>query len=227
MSDCKEIVVYGQNLSSGIGAERLLQKHVKYMYGIPKDKLSMIFGLLLTDAWLVCDTKNRSVNARLGIKQSMINFQFIWSVFNELSHYCNSLPYTSSSLKNGKIFYNVTVQTRALPVLTLLYNMFYLNNIKIVPVDIKDYLDEIALAYWIMGDGYKRNNGVALCTDSFTKLENQLLVEALDLNLGLKSTIFSHSSGQDRLHINVKQMPKLINLVKNHMHPTMLYKLGL
>ena len=78
-SNCKAIVVYGQNLPSGLGQKRVLEKHVKYMYGIPTDKLGMLFGLLLSDAWLILDKNYRSINARLGLKQSMINFSFLFS----------------------------------------------------------------------------------------------------------------------------------------------------
>ena len=93
-------------------------------------------------------------------------------------------------------------------------------------MDIKNYLTPISLAYWIEGDGYSRNKGVALCTDSFTKDDLKLLIDALTENFGFKCTTFPHAKDQYRIHINSKQMPYLRSLVAPHMHPSMLYKLG-
>ena len=226
VSNCKDIVVYGSNLESGLGYPKQLQKHVYPMYGLPSIQLQIIIGLILSDGWLIIDKGNRSINARLGLKQSTKNFASFWSVFCKLSHYCHSLPYLSKKIKNGKLFHTVTFQTRALPVLTILHNKFYINGVKIVPVDIKNYLTPISLAYWIEGDGYSRNKGVALCTDSFTKDDLKLLIDALTENFGFKCTTFPHAKDQYRIHINSKQMPYLRSLVAPHMHPSMLYKLG-
>lgn len=37
-------------------------------------------------------------------------------------------------------------------------------------------MDYIVLAYWIMGDGAKRNKGITLCTDGFTLYEVVTLI---------------------------------------------------
>ena len=227
VSDCKDIVVYGSNLEFSQSNSKQLQKHVYYMYGLPSIQLEIIIGLILSDAWLNIDKNNRAVNAKLGFKQSTVNFASFWSVFWKLSHYCNSLPYLNKTIKNGKLFYSLAFQTRSLPVLTILHNQFYNNGIKIVPVDIKKYLTPISLAYWIQGDGYKRNKGVALCTDSFTKVEIKLLIDALNENFGFNCTSFLQAKDQYRIHINLKNMPLLRSIVAPHMHPSMLYKLGL
>ena len=44
-----------------------------------------------------------------------------------------------------------------------IYNIFYENiKIKSIKPELYDYLDYIAIAYWIMGDGAKRNKGIAI-----------------------------------------------------------------
>jgi hypothetical protein len=74
-------------------------------------------------------------------------------VFLKLNHYCSSFPYKTSGIRKGKLFTGLAFQTRQLPCLTSLYNLFYIKNKKILPSNIYDLLTPIALAHLIMGDG--------------------------------------------------------------------------
>ena len=113
----------------------------------------------------------------------------------------------------------------------MLYNIFYLNGIKHLPANLIDYLTPVSLAFWIMGDGYCRGSGVALCTDSFTLEEVELIISALYIKFGLRCTKFVHSERQSgrknyRIYFRAEDKPTLVFLVGPHMHPSMLYKLG-
>ena len=110
VSTCKDIVVYGSNLSSGVGSAKQLSKHVYYMYGLPSFQLEVLIGLLLSDGWLIIDKKYRSVNARFGLKQSIINFPFLWSCFIEFAYLCSGYPYLGKYVLRGKLFYNISFQ---------------------------------------------------------------------------------------------------------------------
>ena len=95
------------------------------MYGIPSFQLEIIIGLLLNDAWLNIETDKKVHNCKIRFKKSIINLPFVCSIVNHLSHYYNNLPYKPKTIQNDKLFYGVSVKTRALPVLTILYNLFY------------------------------------------------------------------------------------------------------
>lgn len=70
--------------------------------------------------------------------------------------------------------------------------------------------------------------GVKLHTNAFKTEELNLLVEALNKNFSLKATIHKTSiQNQYTLYISKNQLPLLIKLVKEHMHPSMLYKLNI
>jgi len=43
----------------------------------------------------------------------------------------------------------------------------------------------LCLAYWIMSDGYYNQGTVYLCTESFTYKEINLLINAIQSNMGL------------------------------------------
>ena len=90
---------------------------------------------------------------------------------------------------NGIMAYSIT---RSMPCLSKLYNMFYLNGTKVIPVNIYNLITPIALAQFIMGNGtyYKE---ITLCTDSYSiqkliRLINVFIIR-YDLNI-----LFNHGN---------------------------------
>jgi len=130
---------------------------------------SIIIGLLLSDGWM---QKNSGWNPRFCLKQSIIHFDFLWSVFYKLAILCSNYPILVSNMMKGKKFNALTFQTRQLTCLNEIFELFYTNishtSKKVIKYDLFFYLDYLAIAYWIMGDGSKRNKGITLCTDNFT-----------------------------------------------------------
>nr|UEK25951.1 NADH dehydrogenase subunit 4 [Mutinus fleischeri] len=163
-TSCKEIVIYGSNLCTTVNYPPYTSI-VRYMVEIPSNLNSIIVGLLLSDGWLF---KNNAGNTLLGLKQSMFNSTFVFYVFNKLSHYCSRYPTITSTRLKGKIFKGVQMVTRVYPCFTKWHSIFYVNNKKIVPVDLYHLLTYEALAYWIMGDGTRSKKGLILQTQSFT-----------------------------------------------------------
>ena len=62
---------------------------------------SIIIGLILSDAWL---QKKGHWNTRIGFKQSIINFPYLWYIYNELGYLCSGLPMTAKTVTRGKQF---------------------------------------------------------------------------------------------------------------------------
>jgi len=102
----------------------------------------------------------------------------------------------------------------------------YPNKKKIIPKDIENYLDAIALSYWIMCDGYKRNYGVALATNSYSIEDNNLLINILNEKFGLNSWLI-RDHGKPTIFIPKRSMSLLQNIVLPYMHSTLLYKIHL
>ena len=82
----------------------------------------------------------------------------------------------------------------------------------------------------IMGDGFFYQGTVILCTESFTKQEQEMLIIALHTKFGIKATLNKRISSAGvnsfRIRISKVDMNKLIVLVKPFFIPEMLYKLG-
>ena len=219
------LVIWGTNLVSSIGSGRL-SKQQREMIKLTPYLLGVVVGLLLSDGWLY-HSNSSSKNATLGFKQSVSHFHYFWFTFILLSHYCSTFPYFTTGARKGVKFTTVTFITRALPCFTELYPYFYNNKVKVIPSNMYDLLTPVALAHWIMGDGTYKSQGLLLCTDSNTIQDIVRLMNALTIRYDLKCTMHNANPGQYRIYISRKSMPKLISIVKPHMAPCMLFKLGL
>jgi hypothetical protein len=130
-------------------------------------------------------------------------------------------------LERGVKTTSVTFITRALPCFSNLYSLYYANKAKGIPANTYELLTPVALAHWIMGDGSLKSQGLLLCTDSNTIQDVVRLMNVLTIRYDLKCTMHNSNPGQYRIYISRKSMPKLISIVKPHMAPCMLFKLGL
>ena len=183
---------------------------------------SIIIGLLLSDGTI---RKKDHWNARISLHQSIKNFEYLWTVYNILSVYCSSYPYIKKTIKRGKLFYSLEFQTRMLRSLNEIYNIFYFHTKnKVIKKELFFYLDFIAIAHWIMGDGSKRNKGIVLCTDCFTVKEVVLLMNILLIKFNIKSTIH-FDNNKPRIYINKKELNLIIPYIKPYFVKHFLYKI--
>lgn len=236
-TSCTSIVIWNNypTLGSTLGLAKLTN-YIRNITYIPTFHLSILVGLLLSDAGLSKQTNSK--NARLGFKQSMIHFPFLWSTFMLLSHFCSSIPYHDNTKLKGKFYYGIRMDTRTYSCLTDLYELFYIpitlpdgkiSYKKIVPLDIYNLLTPMALAYWIMGDGYGNAwKGLYLCTDSCACFAGQnydivRLMNVLLIRYNINSNLVQ-ISGKSRIYIASTESAKITNLVLEFIHPSMLYK---
>jgi hypothetical protein len=223
---CRDLILWGENLGSMVGSGRLT-KVERNMLKLAPTQYSVVVGVLLSDGWLTLSTE-KSLNARLGLKQSLAQCSYVLFVFSLLSHYCASIPSLTSSNRAGKLLYGVQLFTRSLPCFTELYSLFYYNKTKVIPVNIYDLLTPVALAHLIMGDGESRTSGLVLCTNSFTlqdvvRLMNVLIIRyRIQCLLRLKQ---QNNKTEYLIYIRQSSMPILRSIVTPYMHPSMYYKL--
>ena len=192
----------------------------------------IIIGLLLGDGHIQKRNKNNSrfIYGQSSLRAHHLNyFYHIHELFK---------PYLSKDFKvKEKVFINkktnniyrsVSFTTLTLPCFTLYKEMFYLNNKKIVPLNIKEALSFRGLAYWIMDDGSLQNKGLHLSVYAFNYDEVLLLKSAIeDLFMPqytIKCTIHHHKSGY-RLYIWEESMRIVKKYIQPFMHKDMLYKI--
>jgi hypothetical protein len=54
-----------------------ISKQERSMVGLPPYQHSVIIGLLLSDAWLTLQSKQRSINSHLSFKQSLDRLEYV------------------------------------------------------------------------------------------------------------------------------------------------------
>jgi len=218
-------VPWGTNLTSNIDKPQFT-KIIANVLELPFLIKSIIYGLIISDGFIGFAAKD-SKNARLEFAQSLAHFPYLWSVFNTLSHYCMSVPYSTKGKKYNTTTFAVRFYTRSLPCFTKLHSLWYYKGKKIIPSDIYDYLTPVALAHWIMGDGGVQNTRLVLCTDSYSNKDVVRLMNVLMIKYNLECTMEGHNRGVPRIYIKATSMANLRVLVSPFMHPTMLYKIHL
>lgn len=190
----------------------------------------MLIGSLLGDGHMEKD--KHGFGSRFVFYQSKLNGEYLlWlhSCLSDLGYCKKDIPVIKSRTSNKTELrcYYFRFRTFTFSSFNWIYDSFYINNRKVIPSFIGEYLTPLALAIWIMDDGslYK-NKGLKFCTNSFTLKEIKILQKILFDKYNLKSTI--HRTGlinQYNIYILKSSMNDLINIVKPHIHPTMMYKI--
>lgn len=67
-------------------------------------------------------------------------------MFSILSHYCSRNAIYRERVRKGKINCSLEILTRSLSCLTELYNIFYVDKVKVIPEDVYNLLSPVVLA---------------------------------------------------------------------------------
>ena len=169
-ANCKEITLWEKPLGYSSRFQEIKLTNIqRNSIQLTSRVKSIIIGVLLSDGWI---QKRIHWNPRIGLKQSIINFNYLWCVYNELCYLTSGLPLLGSNFMRGKKFFSVSFQTRQLDCLNEILNLMYEfkegKYVKTIKPELILYMDYIIFAHLIMGDGAKRNKGITLCTDNFT-----------------------------------------------------------
>lgn len=193
------------------------------------DVISVLVGLLLGDGY----ASNRSgEGVRFSIKQSIVHKEYLFSLYDFfLSRgYCSNLEprkYQRTIKGINKIYYGFEFNTFTFRSLFWLYDSFYKNGKKIVPLIIEDYFTPLTLAIFISDDGTWTKYGVRIASNNFTLKEVEYIQNILTHKFNLDCTI-QKISLNDKYSIYIKKnsINKLTTLILPHLHPSMHYKLG-
>jgi len=232
--------------------KEILQKNTKLHENSP-EIICLFVGCLLGDssatrARILNSTKLKNTVIRFG--QSEKNLAYLKHIkeFLAIRNYTNNLPLQIKKTydeRTKKTYSFASFDTFAFKSLNELHTLFYRvatendrskgrgneRFIKIIPINIADYLTPQALAFWFMDDGgfHIYSGNVVIATNGFTKEDTERLQEALKQKFNLKVKL--QKAGplieQYSLFFSKAETNKLRVLIQPFMVPTMYYKIGL
>jgi hypothetical protein len=147
--------------------------------------------------------------------------------------YCgNTKPKLQIRIRQkGKVNYHYRINSYTFSSFNWIHEMFYKlidkRYIKIVPLNIGEYLTPLALAIWFMDDGSSLGKGARIATNCFTLEEVNFLCNVLKSKYNINAT--PNKCGKDKgyiLYIHVNSMNIFTKIVKPYLLPSLYYKLG-
>ena len=175
---------------------------------------SIIVGSLLGDGAMRCKT-----NALLEINHSVAQADYVAWKYEQLSSLVRTPPKTRVS-NGGRVACRFV--TRSLPELTPYYVQFYRTGRK--AVENAPALTPLALAVWLMDGGCRSRTSVYLNTQQFDSRSQHILLAALLSQFGLRGSL-NRDRCYTRIRIAVDSVAKLLEAVRPHMRPELMYKL--
>jgi len=180
---------------------------------------SVIIGILLGDGYVRIVPGRQ--NAFLEVNHSLVQRDYVMWKYDVLEGVRAGVPKVRSG--NGER-QAIRFYTKQSSEITELHKQFYCSGVKIIPTDLK--LNSLTLAVWFMDDGSRcRESDVYLNTQQFDTESQLILVQALQ-KLGLEATL-NKDKHYKRIRFLKKSIPKLFILIKPHIIPSMMYKIGL
>ena len=183
------------------------------MLALTETQRSVILGSLLGDGTMRCKR-----NALLEVNHCLKQRSYVDWKWRVLENLVKTPPKARDG--NGKRrAYRFT--TLSLPQLTPFYYAFYTDGRKIIP---RLELTPLALAVWFMDDGCKSRNAVYLNTQQFEEPCQELLLDMLAGQFGLKGSL-NLDKTYHRIRVAVESMARLRALIEPYLLPEMRYKL--
>lgn len=210
-----------------------LSKAERDAFNLSSEQTEILIGLFLGDL-NACKQKG-GVNVRLQFVQGLIHKDYLLHLFDLFKDFCNTgkgtfITNNKPDKRTGETYNLIRFTTFSLPCFNKLYELFYSDGKKVVPLNVDSMLTPLSLAYWIADDGtfQKSHSIVILCTDSFALEQVTLLMNILNEKWNLQCYIIKvNKNGSYRIYIPRKSLPILQSLLKDIMPPMMLHKIGL
>lgn len=194
-----------------------------------------MIGLLLGDGNMQTFSKTGKT-WRLRIVQGSENhFDYIKHLRKVFDNWTN-MPIRESHEINevNKLYKKWYFNTLSFEQFAEIGNAFYKLDIinkkrkKVLPIQLKEWMSDLSLAYWFMDDGSSKwkNKVLALrfCTDCFIEPEIDILISILKDKFDLNVTKTKNKNDKWRLYVGTENYEKIKNIIYPHIIPSMLYK---
>ena len=189
-----------------------------------EEQLQIFLGCMLGDGSMYIP--NDCKNAYFSFAHSQKQRDYCYWKYEQLQNLCfNPREYAQFDKRTQKEYYRIDVRTYTNSLFTNYYNNFYhtINGqkIKYINKELLYQLKPLGLAVWFMDDGYKEDCGYVLSTNSFAEDDIEIIINFFEEKFNIITSV--HKS--KILYIKAKYRETFTNLIKDYIHPTLLYKL--
>lgn len=203
-------------------------KETKRSLSLDTKQKSVLVGSMLGDGTL--QVGKGAVNANFKTEQGLEQKKYVWWKYKIFRPWVFTPPkisyrYTENRIKYPKSLWFRTVRH---PLITKFHQLFYRDGKKIIPSNVEELLDPLALAVWIMDDGHygKITRIIDISTYCFNLEEIRLLQNAIWKRFGIAVRYHSDRDKGYRLYFNQPETSRVISIIYPHIAPSMLYKIG-
>jgi hypothetical protein len=187
---------------------------------LSEKQISLIIGSSLGDASIILS--GRRINAYFKVSHCEKQLEYVeWkkeilgTLSSEISKYIDK--------RGNSIMYNL--YTLSHPKLNIFRELFYNDHIKIIKLELENYLTPLSLAIWFMDDGNKNR----ISTDGFSKDDNYLLQNIIKNKFELEVNVLKYNrNNKDYYYLSFDKnnIKKLNNIIEPFMIKSMKYKLN-
>lgn len=192
---------------------------------LTKRQEEILVGSILGDGYLAISCGG---NTSFRLSQKEASKDYVFWIFNEFKEFCRSNP--KQRKDNGQWYFI----TRYLNELNIFREIFYPENKKLVPENIKNMLSSpLSLAIWFMDDGtldYRPNYhcSFSLSTHSFSFKGAEKLANVLKENFAVEASVSNNlirGKRYPRIYIGKNGRDKFVELVSPYILDCFKYKL--
>jgi hypothetical protein len=181
---------------------------------------SIIVGCVLGDAYLY-------PNGTLQIEHAFGQADYVWWKYHKLVDIAGKAPVMveRNDPRTGRTYRSLRFYTKA--ALREFRDAFYEDRRKIVPAQVGDLLDPMALSVWFMDDGgrgARTPKGLVFNTSCYSEREQITLQAAFAERFGVDVSIHRVGRGS-QLYVRSKSFDRFVSIVSPYLVPQMRYKL--
>lgn len=193
---------------------------------ITKEMEEVLIGTILGDAHINCrsysSSKKITDSGILVFAHCEAQKEYCFYKYNILKTLFNREPQKNIQERKGKKHISYYATSKSDMSLRKYFDLFYRDFIKVIPVNLEDYLTEKGLAILFMDDGYSKQSreyDISLCGFD---MESLSIFQKVLLN---KWNIETSIHKSKTVYIKAKSREKFLSVIKPYIIPTMQYKI--
>jgi len=189
------------------------------------DEEQVLIGTVLGDTYLRKEFENGGTGGMFA--HSLKQKQYALWKGSVLKRFVSRITERSQFHKVAKkTYFNIQIHFKTDTILNKYHKLFYNNKKKVIYQELLNILEPLGLAVWFMDDGMKgTKGGYYLCTNCFSENEINLIIGYFKQKWNLDCSIHRNLDNLRLLYIKKNSAISFKNLIKNHIHEELKYKL--